>query len=68
MGFYNNKKEMFEARADRFKRDADMYWAKACAGEGGGYYGKARRCYKEAAENLAKAEHTDSSETFLKRK
>lgn len=68
MGFYNNKKEMYEARAERFKRDGDRNWAKACSGEGGGYYGKARWCYEQAAENRAKAERTDSSETFKKSK
>ncbi len=56
MGFYKNPKEMYTARAERFRRDGNTHWAQAKNGEGGYHYTQARFCYEEAAKNAAKAE------------
>lgn len=56
MGFYKTPADMYDARANRFKRDGDRHWAQAKSGEGDYHYGKARMCYREAASNRAKAE------------
>lgn len=55
MAFYSNPEEMYNARANRFKRDGDMHWALACTGEGDYHYGKAKRCYAEVERNIVKA-------------
>ena len=69
MGFYKTPEEMYNARANRFKHDADRHWAQAKNGEGDYHYGKARMCYREAASNRAKAERArEAGETFGKRK
>lgn len=56
MAFYSSPEEMYLARAKRFKKDADMHWAKALNGEGDYHYGKAKKFYKEAKLNREKAE------------
>lgn len=56
MGYYKNPAEMFSARADKYKREGDRYWARAKNGDGDFFYGKARACYAEAARNKQCAE------------
>ena len=69
MGFFQSPEEMYKHRAARFKRDGDMHWAKAKSGDSDYHFGKAKKCYREAAENLKKAEIAKSSNaTFAKRK
>lgn len=69
MGFYNSPEEMFRSRADRFKRDGDMHWAKAKNGDGDYHYGKAKVCYGQASINRAKADHAHATNAqFSKRK
>lgn len=42
MGFYKNPKEMYTARAERFRRDGNTHWAQAKNGEGGYHYTQAQ--------------------------
>lgn len=56
MAFYKDPEEMFRCRAERMKKEADVHWAQAKSGEGDFHYGKARKLYGEAAENLEKAD------------
>lgn len=61
MGVYKNPEEMYAARADRFKRDADRHYAQAKAGDGGFHYTKAKAAYERAADNQRKAEQARAS-------
>lgn len=49
MGFFKNKEDMFNHRADRFKNDGDEYADK-------GNSKKAEWCYEQEEENREKAE------------
>lgn len=51
MGFYKTPEEMYSARAKRYEKDGKMNWAKAKNGEGGGFFGKAKKCFSEAERN-----------------
>lgn len=58
MSFYKDFEEMYNARAKRFKKDADRHWAMAKSGEGDYHYTKAKEFYKEAEKNRIKAEES----------
>lgn len=69
MAFYDSPADMFLARAKRFKKQGDEFWARAKNGEGGGFYGKAKKCYAQATLNKAKAEEAlKTGAKFLKGK
>lgn len=51
MGYYKNPEEMFNARAERMKKQGDEHWAKAKNGEGDYHYGKAKKSYESAEHN-----------------
>lgn len=67
MGFYSSPEEMYRRRADRFKRDGDLHWAKAKSGSGDFHYGKAKVCYGQARENLEKAEKAKATNATFKK-
>ena len=56
MSYYASREDMYNSRADRFKRDGDRHWAMAKNGCGDYHYGKAKVCYREAAANRERAE------------
>lgn len=67
MGYYKSPEDMFTARANRFKRDADRHWAIAKSGGEGYHYTKAKFCYEQAVINQAKAERAHATgATFRK--
>ena len=47
---------MYSARATRFKKQGDTFWARAKSGESGGFFGKAKNCYEQARINKERAE------------
>lgn len=57
MAYYNSPEEMFAKRAEKYKREGGRQWAMAKNGEGDYHYGKAKTCYRQAAENQARAEN-----------
>lgn len=61
MSFYKNPEEMYTARANRFKRDADRHYAQAKAGEGGYHYTKAKAAYERAAVNQQRAAEAEAT-------
>ena len=67
MSFYKDVEEMYNARAKRFKEDADRHWAMAKSGEGDYHYAKAKECYNEAKKNKMKAEES-KGKSFGKKK
>jgi len=67
MSFYKDVEAMYNARAKRFKEDADRHWAMAKSGEGDYHYAKAKECYKEAKKNKMKAEES-KGKSFGKKK
>lgn len=56
MGFFKNKSDMFNHRAERFKQEGDRHWAAAKNGQGNFHYEKAKKCYDQANENREKAQ------------
>lgn len=61
MAYYSSPKDMFEKRAESYKRQGDCHWGKAKNGEGNYHYGKAKSCYNHAAANREKADKADSA-------
>ena len=57
MAYYSTPEEMFAKRAENYKREGDRHWAMAKNGEGDYHYGKAKTCYKQEAQNRAKADN-----------
>lgn len=69
MGYYKSPEDMYNSRANRFKRDGDRHWALACNGHGNYHYTKARFCYEQAAVNSKKAQIANANNaTFTTRK
>lgn len=56
MAYYKDKSDMFEQRAAKARKDADIRWAKAKNGEGDYHYGIAKNNYARAEEHEKKAE------------
>lgn len=56
MAYYASPEEMFEKRAEKARREGNRHWALAKNDDGDFHYGKAKKFYKYAEENLAKAE------------
>ena len=67
MSFYKDVEAMYNARAKRFKEDADRHWAMAKSGEGDYHYAKAKECYREAKKNTMKSEES-KGKSFGKKK
>lgn len=67
MGFYNSPEDMYKARAERARREADEHWAKAKTGQGDWHYGKAKKRYEDAARNEARAKEV-RGKTFNNRR
>ena len=67
MSFYKDVEEMYNARAKRFKEDADRHWAMAKSGEGDYHYAKAKEFYNEAEKNRMKAEES-KGKSFRRKK
>lgn len=57
MAYYNSPEEMFAKRAEKYKREGGRQWAMAKNGEGDYHYGKAKTCYRQAAENQARVKN-----------
>ena len=67
MSFYKDVEDMYNARAKRFKEDADRHWAMAKSGEGDYHYSKAKEFYEEAKKNRIKPEQSRGN-SFRKKK
>lgn len=56
MAYHTPPAGMYSARANRFKRDGDRYWALARNGDGNYHYGKFKICYEQSKANHVRAE------------
>jgi len=67
MGFYSTPAQMFNSRADNFKREGDRHWAQAKNGNGDYHYQKAKKCYEQEACNRAKAKEAEEKRLTFKK-
>ncbi|MBO5176523.1 MAG: hypothetical protein J6K15_11885 [Lachnospiraceae bacterium] len=67
MAYYSSPKAMYEEKAAKAKKTADVHYAKAMNGEGDYHFGKAKTYYKSAGDFSEKAKNA-SSDPWPKKK